>query len=228
MTDTVETTTTIGGFFGGLALGTIICPSTASNATEYIYYGTDYIEEDEVYRHICFSVLGGNPVVIEQDSDQISVWVVSKDADGIEKEPVNDNVRQAYYRGWYLSKRVTKLEGDAYNLREISRRKSEDFARFNELLNEFANTGQYGKMCSDYENQLDRWNQELSTLKFVGRPRDWEVRVNIAGEIYYLEVEAQTESEAQQQVSDMSNRELLKKLIEHGCWFDDLPIKVAE
>lgn len=83
-----------------------------------------------------------------------------------------------------------------------------DWAKLNEFLNKYADEK---AMCSEYEKQLDEWNQSFESLELEGRVREYEVEVECSFRYTFTKtVEASSEAEARRMVEDMSPSEAME------------------
>ena len=109
--------------------------------------------------------------------------------------------------------RVHTLSRDLEDTRATTTRMRSEWAQFNAMLNEFAESGHYGKMCDTYEKQLEEWNAELSVFQFEGRSKDYNVTVDVV--VRYrgtVPVTAANEDAAREQVDEMDSDEVLNHL----------------
>lgn len=212
MTDTVENVdaATVSDCFYTLSYGTHVVETTGLYCDEYIYGTTGYNEEGNQYFRLFHAAVG---TVVEVMADSETRWSAVENENGERKmadQLLQRALREAHtFRKSFNEEREKYLEAD----QELWRYKN-DFARFNDMLNEFADSGHYGKMCSDYEAQLERWNEQLNVLKFVGRPQDHAVRVILHGQTCWISQLAHSYEEARNIVRHLSTRQLLTKIAE--------------
>ena len=103
-----------------------------------------------------------------------------------------------------------------------------DVKKLNDQMNDFAsNNTYYGTMCGMYEEQLTKWNEELTAFQLVGRPKEFTVPVNINGSRFYLRVDGyHTESEAAEAVRKLSPGQIMAQLVEDGANFYNFTFEV--
>jgi hypothetical protein len=102
----------------------------------------------------------------------------------------------------------------AANNVEIARLR-QDWRQLNEFLNEYADKN---SMCSDYERQLNDWNEGFELLELEGRKRIYRVRVRVQTTHYVdVDVEATTEDAAIEEINDMYASDIMN---DNGDWSD--------
>jgi hypothetical protein len=192
---------TVREFFAAVPAGThVVRPRSADT---YVWSGI-------------FTAAENNPVVFSRDygtwtavelGDNANDWVVCTDGDD---EPIVEGI---------LSQRTMRdvIRGNARhaaNNVEIARLR-QDWRQLNEFLNEYADKN---SMCSDYERQLNDWNEGFELLELEGRKRIYRVRVRVQTTHYVdVDVEATTEDAAIEEINDMYASDIMN---DNGDWSD--------
>lgn len=124
---------------------------------------------------------------------------------------VDDSMINAYYQINSLTERVT--------------RRDNDFRKLNKFLNEYAESQ---GMCSDYEDTLQKWNDEFSFYQLDGRERDYfvPVRIHGLGDFDLGPVTATSCNEAKASVENWGHDQVLQSILDRGYGLD-LNITVA-
>lgn len=203
---------TVQDFFNSIERGTYV--SCGYNAL--VYVGEIYDSITDRYVPRVFNPY--NFVVMDMSGSLDSLnrdnWKVLYENDGDENpRVVSAEVLRVYYEfclNWQklgvLNKKVHQLETKNLDLQD-------DWMTLNAHLNEYAENNQ---MCSDYERQLDTWNDTFSNMKLLGRPQDWSVGV-VCPELWdgqaWISVRASSPGQANEMVTKMSTDELLRLVI---------------
>jgi hypothetical protein len=121
--------------------------------------------------------------------------------------------------------RITKLETDYAALLK-------DYKSVNHHINAYADEM---RMCPDYERRIFSWNdggvngQDALTHKLTGRPATYYVYVSVPqlseGELY-VDVTATSEQEAEEMVRNMTQADVLAKIMATGPRLNSLEITV--
>ena len=118
--------------------------------------------------------------------------------------------------------RDTYCDGLA-SLNEKHQRVMDDLRVINDKLCEFAVDKGY---CPEFEAVIGKWNEALQEVELLGRPRDFRITVKmnetdnpLYWDVYYT---ARSEREALQAVSHMSNRDIVRSLLDRGHCFEEL------
>lgn len=214
-------TQTVYEFFYGLTHGTFV----TLDGTEYVYNGTDY-DDEGIQIVVLFTATHGSKTTISAaDCGQENRWETVKLDNGEPKTSgrlllrvLRDLQSHRTYTQTY-SDQVSELRGE---IRSAKR----DFDTFNDMLNTFADSGHYGRMCESYEEQLERWNRDLSYFKFVGRPRDWQIQVRILGHEGWIELKERSLEGAIAAVNDLTPQQIIQQLIASGYDFGDAEVEI--
>lgn len=197
-------------FFEELPAGSYVISSGAT----YMFIGFDYMSNSkgEERRHAILFYPYYGDLCYEPDSSE-NYWETTQynDRNGATAEELRiaQRVANLSKRNNDLDRRVNEVSVKALHLEQ-------DFKTLNTKINEYADNN---RMCSEYEERIFGWNEDLQVMKLVGRERTWNVYVKVPSVSEYevsIPVKARSAEEAKSIVSAMSTAEVLGKLADLG------------
>lgn len=216
-------------FFRTLNQGDVI--HMTGGRSRYLYWGTCRNDEgNRVFRLVTerwVDILDYNMDDSELENDWETIETTN-DNGVIRRESVDANVIR--YIDLILS---TRRDNRTYakSVDEVGDKLDKTLADFqivNDKLCEFAVDKGY---CPEFEEVISRWNEELSTLELLGRPRQFGISLRIQGmddspwfTFYHT---ARSEREAREHVSGLSTRAIIEQMISNGSYFDGLRFEPA-
>lgn len=226
---TEEVSQTVYEFFYDICQGTYV--GHPDKVGRFIYGGTDYNDEGRQIVVLYSDRYGTQSQLTPEECGVENRWfAVTFDGDApLDGEnKVADTILLRMLRNHHsISARHDRLDEQVYDLRRDLQNATDDFRVLNDQLNDFADHGHYGKMCEEYENQLDKWNSHLEHFKLVGRPRDHWITVSVAGTTGSIRVNTTSDEQAREDVRNMTTRDVIRQMLDNGEYFDGLSVEIV-